>query len=230
MTHLPIKSIPICTDASDVILAMIQSRMQVTDGFLPIVTFNITMFGAHSTTLLQWLKQRAIFTPDGIGISILALLYHTQWIPRYPGIDMVNDILKKTDSVFRVALIGATDEALNGAKKWVESFGHEVVFSANGFQPMSQSQFDTLADLTPQLILVAKGCPLQDQLIYELSHHLKAGVAIGVGGAFDVWSGLVKRAPNIIQLLGLEWFYRLINQPQRSRRLFRSLLWLFRHE
>ena len=47
---------------------------------------------------------------------------------------------------------------------------------------------------------------------------LPVKVAIGVGGAFDFISGNVKRAPGWVQKIGLEWFFRLINQPWRFKR------------
>jgi N-acetylglucosaminyldiphosphoundecaprenol N-acetyl-beta-D-mannosaminyltransferase len=46
---------------------------------------------------------------------------------------------------------------------------------------------------------------------------------IGVGGSFDVWSGMVQRAPKIYQKLGLEWLYRTIKQPERFKRIFPAL-------
>ncbi len=48
-----------------------------------------------------------------------------------------------------------------------------------------------------------------------------AKLCIGVGGCFDVMSGNVKRAPKVFRRLGLEWFYRLITQPKRWRRMLR---------
>ena len=46
---------------------------------------------------------------------------------------------------------------------------------------------------------------------------------IGIGGSFDVWSGYVKRAPEIYQNLGLEWLYRTIKEPSRFKRIFPAL-------
>ena len=68
------------------------------------------------------------------------------------------------------------------------------------------------------------GCPKQDQFIYEVSQYMNSGVAIGVGGSFDVWSGLKLRAPIVFRKFGLEWLYRLVLEPRRLFRLFR---WVF---
>ena len=46
---------------------------------------------------------------------------------------------------------------------------------------------------------------------------------IGIGGSLDVWSGYVKRAPKIFQVLGLEWLYRTLTQPSRLKRIFPTL-------
>ena len=52
---------------------------------------------------------------------------------------------------------------------------------------------------------------------------------IGLGGSFDVWSGVVKRAPVIYQKLGLEWLYRTVKEPQRFKRIFPTLpLFIFK--
>lgn len=48
-----------------------------------------------------------------------------------------------------------------------------------------------------------------------------AKVCIGVGGSFDVMAGNVKRAPKFFRRFGLEWFYRLVSQPSRWRRMLR---------
>jgi N-acetylglucosaminyldiphosphoundecaprenol N-acetyl-beta-D-mannosaminyltransferase len=46
---------------------------------------------------------------------------------------------------------------------------------------------------------------------------------IGIGGSLDVWSGAVKRAPKMFQILGLEWLYRTVTQPERLKRVFPAL-------
>ena len=46
---------------------------------------------------------------------------------------------------------------------------------------------------------------------------------VGVGGSFDVWSGMVKRAPEVYQKLGLEWLYRTVKEPKRFKRIFPAL-------
>jgi N-acetylglucosaminyldiphosphoundecaprenol N-acetyl-beta-D-mannosaminyltransferase len=78
-----------------------------------------------------------------------------------------------------------------------------------------------VAESGAELLFVAMGVPRQEYFIEEHWEHLGARVVIGVGGSFDVIAGLRKRAPVLIQRAGLEWAYRLAQEP---RRLFRRYL------
>lgn len=67
---------------------------------------------------------------------------------------------------------------------------------------------------------MALGAPKQEMWIEENKHLLpNVRVAIGVGGSLDGMAGRVKRAPIAFQKLGLEWFYRLLQQPTRFKRM-----------
>ena len=73
----------------------------------------------------------------------------------------------------------------------------------------------------PSLLLVGLGSPKQEKWIYNNLRLTGAKAAIGIGGSFDVMSGNLKRAPKIFCRLGLEWFYRLITQPTRIKRMMK---------
>ncbi|HET7559732.1 MAG TPA: WecB/TagA/CpsF family glycosyltransferase [Limnochordia bacterium] len=69
------------------------------------------------------------------------------------------------------------------------------------------------------IVFVGLGMPRQELFMARQAKRLNARAAIAVGGSFDVWAGDVKRAPAAFRKLGLEWFYRLIKQPRRARRM-----------
>ena len=73
------------------------------------------------------------------------------------------------------------------------------------------------------MLFVALGAPKQEMLISKLKQEMRNTIFIGVGGSFDVWSGAVRRAPEIYQKLGLEWLYRTIKEPSRFKRIFPAL-------
>ncbi|MEX2144803.1 MAG: WecB/TagA/CpsF family glycosyltransferase, partial [Candidatus Spechtbacterales bacterium] len=77
------------------------------------------------------------------------------------------------------------------------------------------------------VLFVAFGSPKQEIWIKNNLKNLPVTVAMGVGGAFDMISGKVKRAPVFIRSLGLEWLFRLIIQPWRIKRQLRLLEFVF---
>ena len=66
---------------------------------------------------------------------------------------------------------------------------------------------------------ICYGYPRQDIWIHQRRDELPVAVALGVGGAFDFVAGVTPRAPRWLRRLGLEWLYRLVRQPWRSRRM-----------
>jgi N-acetylglucosaminyldiphosphoundecaprenol N-acetyl-beta-D-mannosaminyltransferase len=67
----------------------------------------------------------------------------------------------------------------------------------------------------PVFLFVAMGCPKQEQWIAENLAELQVPVCIGIGGTLEIVTGRLKRAPKWMQSAGLEWFYRLIQEPGR---------------
>lgn len=68
---------------------------------------------------------------------------------------------------------------------------------------------------SPDILFVGLGAPKQEKWIYKHKNQYKVPVSIGVGAAFDFYSGIVKRAPKWMQNVGLEWFWRLMMEPRR---------------
>jgi N-acetylglucosaminyldiphosphoundecaprenol N-acetyl-beta-D-mannosaminyltransferase len=69
-----------------------------------------------------------------------------------------------------------------------------------------------------RIVFVALGFPRQELWIHDQLRDVGPAVCIGVGGAFDVWAGEVRRAPAAWRALGLEWLCRLLREPARFRR------------
>ena len=78
----------------------------------------------------------------------------------------------------------------------------------------------------PDLLLVCLGAPKQERWMAAYGPSTGAHLAIGLGGALDVYAGRVERAPERWQKLGLEWLYRLKKEPKRIGRMARLPLFL----
>jgi N-acetylglucosaminyldiphosphoundecaprenol N-acetyl-beta-D-mannosaminyltransferase len=87
-----------------------------------------------------------------------------------------------------------------------------------------------IAEAQPDILLVGLGSPKQEKWIAAHRHDLNVPVCIGVGATFDMAAGMVRRAPLWIQHMGLEWLFRLVQEPRRlwSRYMGRDLQYLFR--
>ena len=76
-----------------------------------------------------------------------------------------------------------------------------------------------------KILFVAYGSPNQELWIAHHLHELKSvKIAMGVGGAFDFLAGERKRAPKWMQRLGLEWLFRLIQEPSRIKRIYNATI------
>ena len=80
----------------------------------------------------------------------------------------------------------------------------------------------------PDLLLVALATPFQDAWIHRNLAALGARLTLGVGGSFDVFAGRLRRAPAWMGRAGLEWLFRLIQEPSRWRRMLGLPVFLLR--
>lgn len=103
-------------------------------------------------------------------------------------------------------------------------------------QPSTVKSLSSILNLLPSksidILFVAFGAPKQEFWINDNLEKIPVKIAIGVGGAFDYISGKISRAPVWIQNIGLEWLYRLINQPWRIKRQLSlaEFIWLVTKE
>lgn len=166
--------------------------------------------------------------PDGVGILLALFLKGIKLKNTTPGIELSEKCIEFcANNNLSVAFFGAKEEVLtsmldNFKKKYPDL---KIAFLQNGyFEPEQIDEItDNMAKTQPGLVLIALGVPRQETWINKYKHLFPQSVLIGVGGSFDVWSGKVKRAPLIFRKLKLEWFYRLITDPSRAKRIFTAL-------
>ncbi|MCX6248443.1 MAG: WecB/TagA/CpsF family glycosyltransferase [Bacteroidetes bacterium] len=100
------------------------------------------------------------------------------------------------------------------------------------FQPVEKINIKELvADintLNPTFFWVGLGAPKQEFLMEKLQPLLKSTICVGVGLSFEYLAGTVKRAPLWAQKAGLEWVFRIAQQPRNFSRIILPFLWFFR--
>jgi N-acetylglucosaminyldiphosphoundecaprenol N-acetyl-beta-D-mannosaminyltransferase len=75
--------------------------------------------------------------------------------------------------------------------------------------------FKKINNCNPDFVWVSFGCPKQERWIIDNIRYLNTSAIMGIGAAFDFYSDNIKRAPKIMQRVGLEWFYRFLQEPRR---------------
>lgn len=197
------------------------------DGFHTVITPNpeIVMLAKKNPKFMEVVKKADLVVPDGIGVVIASKIKKNPLPERVAGYDLVQNTMK--DAVkegYKYYFFGSkpgTSEA--AAEKMRETYpGIQIVGTRNGYFK-SEDEAEIIADINnsgANILLVALGAPKQEKWI-EANKHLMPNVrvAVGVGGSLDVMSGNVKRAPETFQKLGLEWFYRLLKEPTRFKRM-----------
>lgn len=138
-------------------------------------------------------------------------------VPNLNGTDFLPTVLGSFSSEeARVVMYGTTPENLPRAMESVRTrFGLRTE-GAHGYAPFPES---LLNGNDPVILLVGLGTPKQERWILEhVEAFRKRGniLVFGVGGLFDFWGGLEKRAPGIVRRLGLEWFWRLVTFPRKN--------------
>ena len=169
------------------------------------------------------INNAELVVPDGIGVEIgLKILGHK--VRRIAGIELGRALIDRLAGE-PAAFIGAKPEII---EKAVDNLKKEVpdlnpVYVQDGYFKDDERVLNELTQKHPRLVLVALGSPKQEFFINEAKKRLPDAVFIGLGGSFDVWSGVVQRAPEIYQKMGLEWLYRTVKEPQRFKRIFPTL-------
>lgn len=178
------------------------------------------------------LDKETIMVPDGIGVLKAGKKIGYNIEERITGIDIANELLKfGNEQKKSIYLFGSKQEVIDSMKKVIKEQYHnlKLVGTSNGYVKDKDKVFDEIVKLEPDIVLVALGIPLQEMLIYKHLDRFKKGIFVGVGGSFDVMSGIKKRAPKIFIKLNLEWLYRIMKEPKRLKRFYDSnVKFLFR--
>lgn len=171
------------------------------------------------------LDENTIMVPDGIGVLKAGKKIGYAIEERITGIDIASELLKLGNEQEKsIYLFGSKQEVINSMKKVIKEKYPDLklVGTSNGYVTDKDKVFDEIIGLKPDIVLVALGIPLQEMLIYKHLNKFKKGIFVGVGGSFDVMSGMKKRAPKIFIKLNLEWLYRIIKEPKRLKRFYNS--------
>ncbi|WP_017319430.1 WecB/TagA/CpsF family glycosyltransferase [Mastigocladopsis repens] len=191
-----------------------------------VVTLNaeMTMQGERNSSLAKVIKDAELVVPDGAGVVLYLRWLLRQKVQRTPGIELAEALLQELGQ--RGAKVffygGAPGIAAKASEFWLsQNPGLVVTGTHSGFHSKEEEEQlrQTLTQLQPQVVFVGLGVPRQELWIANNRHLCPQAIWVGVGGSFDIWSGIKTRAPAWLGDNNLEWLYRLYQEPWRWRRM-----------
>ena len=171
--------------------------------------------------LRESVNESDIINADGQAVVWASKLLNKPLKERVAGIDlMINLVELAHTNNYKVFFLGAKEEIVKKVVDfYTDKYSNSIIAGyRNGYFDKSEEIeiAKQISESGAQLLFVAISSPKKEIFLYENRSILKnVNFIMGVGGSFDVVSGLVKRAPLWMQNSGLEWFYRFIQEPKR---------------
>ena len=173
----------------------------------------------NNKQLLTSISSCDIINIDGMGVIFGARFLGYKIPDRVAGVDLFHELLAMSASnKFSVYLLGATSEVVTKTAAIVEAQYPDLKIAGyhhGYFWDDEEKMVERIRSANAQLLFVAITSPKKENFINRWKDQLGVNFVMGVGGTFDVVAGKVKRAPLWMQNYGLEWLYRVIQEPGR---------------
>ena len=181
---------------------------------------------AHRDPVLQAIINSCdVVNADGQPIVWASRLIGRPLPTRVTGIDLMHALIADAErSRRRLYFLGARQEILDRVVERVRREHPKAVIAGarNGYWA-AHSADDVAAKIAaakPDILFVAIPSPAKERFLDRWKYTMGVPFVMGVGGSFDVYAGVVPRAPRICQVLGIEWLFRLLQEPRRMWRRY----------
>ena len=187
------------------------------------------------------LQQAALVLPDGIGVKLGCRLQGLELAANLNGTDLFMPLCQRAAREGRRLYLlgghpGVAERVAETLRRTLPTL--RIVGCQHGYFDPSETSavIDRINASEADIVLVAMGVPTQELWLAEYGPTLQAPLRLGVGGLFDFYSGRIPRAPLWLREIGLEWSWRLWQEPSRMWRrylignpLFLYRVWRHRH-
>ncbi|MCB9689616.1 MAG: WecB/TagA/CpsF family glycosyltransferase [Alphaproteobacteria bacterium] len=165
----------------------------------------------HDESLREAVREATSVGADGAPVA------RAVRSPRVPGIELAEALLRLApERGWRVALVGARPDVVTSVATLLRERGVDVVLARDGMfaEDEERAAAAQVAESRAQLVLLALGTPKAELFARRWGPAMGAGLVMGVGGSFDVWSGRERRAPAWALASGLEGAWRWLGAPR----------------
>ncbi|MCX7994068.1 MAG: WecB/TagA/CpsF family glycosyltransferase [Fimbriimonadales bacterium] len=185
---------------------------------------NAILIALEDAEFRELMETAPLVTADGAGLTWAGRRLRQPFPERVSGVDLVEQLTRLShEKGYRLYFLGA---APGVAERAAQNLLHkypdaQIVGVQHGyFQPTDEpALIAQIAAVRPDVLLVGMGMPRQEKWAWQHRHALSVPVMIGVGGSFDVYGGVVKRAPYWVQRIGCEWLWRLLQDPRKIKKV-----------
>jgi len=197
-----------------------------------IVTVNVDFLrlAQSSAAFSAVINGADLAVPDGKPLVLMARYLGLSACERVTGIDLIETAARLSmEHGHSIFLLGGAEGVAEQAKQALEAGFPGAQICGAYSPPPAAYPFppDLDAEITrrvkaarPDVLFVGFGCPKQDLWIHDHLEALDVPVSVGIGGSFSFLAGLLPRAPLALQRLGLEWLFRLYQEPGRLGRRY----------
>lgn len=182
-------------------------------------------------------SEADLINVDGAGVVWGARLLGIRIPERVAGVDIMENLFRIcAERGFKPFLLGAEAHVLEAVKRRLgrDYPGLIVAGAQDGyFEPDDEENVIAAVNASgADCLFVAMPTPRKERFLHRYRGTLVPSFVMGVGGSFDVYGGKVRRAPKLVQAAGLEWLYRVLQEPRRlwrryysTNRAYARLLW-----
>jgi N-acetylglucosaminyldiphosphoundecaprenol N-acetyl-beta-D-mannosaminyltransferase len=172
------------------------------------------------------LNTADLVVPDGMPLVWLGRLQGFLLPHPVCGAELMDNFCRVSGTAYRHFFFGGTTGV---AEKLAQELHdkHGIVIAGTytpPFRALTEGEEESLASIvdraSPDVLWVGLSCPKQEKWMHEHRHKLRVPVMLGVGAAFDMNSGNMRRAPEWMRGNGLEWLFRLVSEPRRLWRRY----------
>jgi N-acetylglucosaminyldiphosphoundecaprenol N-acetyl-beta-D-mannosaminyltransferase len=216
-----ILGLPVSRVTLEELLQIVDERIKSRERLLlGVVNVAKVVNARRDSHLRRSLNQADLILADGLPVVWLSRILGNSLPERIAGIDIMYELLQQAnENHYRVYFLGTKPEILLKVIKTVQRDypGIRIAGYRDGYFDKTQEQrvAEGIRNSRADVIFVAIGSPKKENFLCKWRNFINVPVCHGVGGSFDILAGVTKRAPRWMQKCGLEWLYRLIQEPRR---------------
>lgn len=192
----------------------------------------IAVLAFDDSDFSHMLNRADYLIPDGAGLLLAARILNRNLKERVAGYDLMKNLLNiingREGSIY---FLGGRADVIELAVKNIRREMEDINIAGYHHGYFDQNKkvkiIKEINQKEPDILLVGMGVPRQEEFLDHNIDSLNIKIGLTVGGSFDVLAGKIKRAPLWMQKIYLEWFYRLLQEPKRFKRMFRLPRFIF---